>query len=116
MTKSEFSAWVKVTDGSASRWTLDENRWHNNEEMLFYKGGQDGKFIWIYRDGMMHLGTYEDAFPHIGHACFQPMFAKQFASRDEAYARLLECGGGGFVIGSTQKLQSTMAGRAGSHN
>ena len=59
MTKSEFSAWVKVTDGSASRWTLDENRWHNNEEMLFYKGGQDGKFIWIYRDGMMHLGTYE---------------------------------------------------------
>jgi hypothetical protein len=96
MTTSEFREWTKVTE-PRMKWTMDPIRWHNNHEMLFYLGSQNGKFIWIYSDGRMQAGTYEGAMPHIMEACFNPTFGKTFDDQQEAYKRVVEIGGRQFL-------------------
>jgi hypothetical protein len=115
MTTSEFREWTKVTE-PGMKWTMDPIRWHNNDEMLFYLGSQNGKFIWIYPDGRMQAGTYEGAIPQIMEACFNPTFGKTFGGQQEAYHRVVEIGGGQFLrswrrvafeVEKTLKLLST---------
>jgi hypothetical protein len=97
MTKADFKAWTDVTRGSSYSWRIDMFRWHVNRELLFYLGDQDGKFIWIYPDGMLHAGTYKDAVPDLMEATFQPIFTKKFTAREDAYKRVIECGGVQFL-------------------
>jgi hypothetical protein len=98
MTAADFRAWTDVAKGSRFSWKVDTIRWRRYRELLFYVGDEAGKFIWIYPDGMLHAGTYEDAVPDLMGATFQPTFAKKFVTREEAYKRLVECGGGQFLI------------------
>jgi len=97
MRKADFKAWTDVTSGSRLSWRIDTSRWNSNRELLFYCGDQDGKFIWIYPDGMLHAGIYEDAGLNLIEATFQPTFIKKFATREDAYKRVVECGGLQFV-------------------
>ena len=96
MTTNEFREWTKVTD-PRMKWTMDQFRWHNNDEMLFYLGGQKGKFICLYSDGRMQAGTYEGAIRHIAGACFQAAFRKTFDNQQEAFARVVQIGGSQFL-------------------
>jgi hypothetical protein len=93
MTRGELRAWTKITEGSKHRWTLDSITWANRSELLFYRGGANGKFIWINPGGKLQLGTYVDAFPHIGEATFTVTFTKQFGSIREATDGLLAIAG-----------------------
>ena len=88
MTCGEFRAWANVTAISVSQWLRDEVTFHNRGEMLFYRGGERGIYIWIYRDGTLSCGTYEDAVPHIGEATFKQTYSKIFQSQAEAFARV----------------------------
>jgi hypothetical protein len=97
MTKAEFTAWTSVTSASRLSWRIDRSRWNRNRELLFYFGNQDGKFICIYPDGMLHAGIYEGACPNLMEATFQPTFTKKFVTREDAYKRVVECGGIQFV-------------------
>lgn len=97
MTRADFKAWTDVTSGSRLSWRIDASRWNCNRELLFYFGDQDGKFIWIYHDGMLHAGIYEGARPSLMEATFQPTFTKKFVTREDAYKRVVECGGIQFV-------------------
>lgn len=98
MTKGEFKAWAAVTEGSRNSWTFDEITYHNRGELLYYRGGESGTFISIEKDGKFTTGTYEGAIPHVGEASFQVTFAKQFATQDEAYRRMVECLGAQFLL------------------
>jgi hypothetical protein len=98
MTTAEFKAWTAVTKGSPFSWKIDTIQWHEYRELLFYFGDEDGKFIWIYSDGMLHAGTYESAIPDLMGATFQPTFAKKFVTREDAHKRVVECGGGQFLF------------------
>jgi hypothetical protein len=96
MTTNEFREWTKVKEPHM-KWGMDQFRWHNHDEMLFYLGGEKGKFIWLYSDGRMQAGTYEGAIPRITEACCKPTFGKAFDNRQEAFARVVEIGGGQFL-------------------
>jgi hypothetical protein len=96
MTTNEFREWTKVTE-PRMKWTTDQFRWHDNGEMLFYLGDEKGKFICLYSNGRIQTGTYEGAVPHIAGACFQAAFEKAFDSPQEAFARVVEIGGGQFL-------------------
>lgn len=100
MTKAEFAAWTRVTAGSLEEWTLDIIRWYNNKEMLLYLGGESGKFIWIHPDGKLEMGTYEDAIPHIGEACFKITSTEQYPTREAAHFHVYEWGGKQFALGT----------------
>ena len=97
MTKGEFKAWLAHTKGSEHQWQMDPIQFTNHKTMLFYHGGVRGLFIEIDRDGKFFSGTYEDALPHIGKACFKVSFSKQFPSQRDAMLRLIEVGGIAFV-------------------
>jgi hypothetical protein len=93
MTAAEFKAWSDHTAGSRLHWQRDEIMLHNQGASPYYIGGENGKFISIDKTGKLELGTYEGAVPHIGEALFTITFTKQFADKNAAETRLLECGG-----------------------
>lgn len=93
MDKKEFAAWKRQTDSSKYKWTVDEVTFYNKHDILIYKGGEDGHFIEIKKDGKMTIGLYEGAIPHIGEATFIQKGSKQFKTQDEAITRAIEAGG-----------------------
>lgn len=98
MNAQEFAAWTRYTKGSEFSWRLDECARHNLGVLLLCKGGEDGCFVRIERDGKTEAGTYEGAIPHIGEALFKTTFRKTFPNQDDAFARVAECYGTGFLL------------------
>lgn len=90
--------WHQVTLSSNTQWVRDAVTEHNTGDLFAYKGGAQGVYVRINRTGTAEAGEYHGAFPHIGEACFRKTFEKQFASMDEAFARVAECLGAGFVV------------------
>jgi hypothetical protein len=88
MTVGEFKAWEKRTATSVSDWQLDEIHNGDRGDYLFYRGGVNGKFIEISRHGLLMLGEYEGAIPHIGDATFHVRFTKQFPLQVDALVRV----------------------------
>lgn len=97
MTYEEFAAWTQITNSSATKWRMDEITLANRGELLVYKGGRDGIWIRVGRDGDTSGGFYEGAVPHIGEACFTRRHERRFASQDEAVASLCERFGAAFL-------------------
>ena len=94
MTLQEFKAWKAETAKSRGRWLLDPvNCGERGRDMLFYRGGESGKFVSIDAAGGVRLGDYDGAVPHIGEAFFVVKAEKRYANRDEAIARMVEAGG-----------------------
>lgn len=98
MTKSEFESWKRETEKSRHHWQVDEVRRHNSGDLLFYKGGQSGQFIWIAAIGQASVGTYHGAIPHIGDAAFQILHTRRFSSQEEALKTVIEKAGLGFLM------------------
>jgi len=98
MTANEFKNWAAKTASSRTCWTVDEITRHNQGTYLIYRGGTAGNFIEIDKTGLLELGTYEDAIPHIGDAMFRVTFRKQFPDQDAALKRCLEVGGRNFLV------------------
>ena len=98
MTQDEFNHWKAVTDSGAHSWVEDVIRRLNGRGTMYYIGGEDGIYIDISQDGMLELGTYEGAIPHIGEAFFSVKTEKQCSSFDEAFKFACQIGGKRFLI------------------
>ena len=107
MTKDEFNAWMKLTKFSEKKWVLDEIRWANDGELLWYKGGVDGTYIWItpnaYVEGKPNstiaIGEYKGAIPHIMEAEFTPKHSgERFGDVNAASKYVLERLGVAFLL------------------
>jgi len=91
MNKIEFDAWTRETKFSENAWVLDTIRYANTGDLLFYKGGTDGVYVWIQIDGVVSVGTYAYAIPHIGEALFIPKHTNQVANtQEEAFIKIAE--------------------------
>ena len=68
MNQEEFNYWGEITAGSSCRWREDTITRLSGWGALYYMGGESGAFIRISPEGMLQMGTYEEAMPHIGEA------------------------------------------------
>jgi len=99
MTQKEYDQWKRETAKSRSSWTMDQVSFHNRGDLLFFRGGEDGTYIEIRKDGFVSVGYYEGAIPHIGEAIFLKKHGKQLADdRDKALARVVETMGMPFLL------------------
>lgn len=97
MTPEEYAAWKKETETSKFFWRSDPIA-ESKGEYLFYRGGQDGHFIMITKEGEVSIGYYRDAIPHIGEARFDPRHSKKLAgTADDALVIVIERLGMGFL-------------------
>jgi len=93
-----FAAWMAVTESSRNKWVEDEIYQLNGRGAMYYKGGEDGVYMRIHKDGTLEAGNYEGAIPHIGEAIFKPVVTKHLASFSEAYKTAMEAGGKQFMV------------------
>jgi len=98
MTRREYDFWQEETQRSKSQWRMDEISLHNNNEYLFYKGGEHGFFIMIDVTGKIEIGNYIGAYPHIGEAVFNIRGTKTLPTQDEAVRRVVSHLGIQFLI------------------
>lgn len=98
MTPAEFAAWKAETDKSKHQWRLDPIQMANHNTMLAYRGGENGSYVEIDETGLLSLGQYEGALPHIGEAMFTERFKRQYSSFGAAFADCVEAGGLQFLF------------------
>lgn len=77
MRRIELDSWLSVTKLSEMVWICDRVTLHNRSEYLLYKGGENGIYLRITKEGQAEMGFYEGALPHIGEAIFMPRFSKK---------------------------------------
>jgi hypothetical protein len=97
MTEDELRNWMAITQGSENRWTEDEIYRLNGHGSLYYTGGAQGIYLKAEQSGLLTVGRYEDAIPHIGDAMFTEYGSLQFPDYNAAFARMIEIGGIGFL-------------------
>ena len=93
-----FASWIAITESSRYRWVEDEIYHLNGRGAMYYKGGEEGIYMCIRKDGTIEAGRYEDAFPHIGDATFTPLVSKSYESYAKAYQAALEATGVPFLV------------------
>lgn len=94
MTKAEFELWQTETARSTRRWTIDlVHNGLNGQWLLAYKGGTDGHFFEVTRDGTVRIGSYEGAIPHIGEAAFKVMHTYKCKDWNDACSRFFSAMG-----------------------
>ena len=99
MTKQEFDAWKAETARSRNQWIMDEiHNGRDGQDLVVFKGGEDGQFIRIDQSGLCELGSYEGAIPHIGEALFTITGVHKCATFDEGCTRLLTALGARFLL------------------
>jgi hypothetical protein len=99
MTAQEFKNWMEKTKFSEKKWTFDNVTYANRKAMLFYKGGMNGQFINIESDGLVQIGDYEEAYPHIAEAFFKVRHERVVAKNgDEALSFITQKLGVQFLI------------------
>ena len=98
MTDKEFAYWQNATEISKFQWAEDEVTYLNGRGRLYYTGGQDGYYMRVLPDGQFIIGTYEDAYPHIGEAMFTKKAEHKFENENDAFMAALKIGGKGFLI------------------
>lgn len=98
MTKDEFDYWQSRIENSRFQWTEDAIFRLNGRGAFYYQGGEDGIYIKIHKSGLVEVGTYEDAFPHIGEASFTVKAERQCKDYNEAFAAAMEAGGKKFLL------------------
>jgi hypothetical protein len=101
---NEFEAWTRETAASKWEWKVDEILLANRGELLAYKGGSSGQFVQVDKTGLVSVGSYEDAIPHIGEALFKVSNRIQIENFGAASARLFELMGAvafrNFIVGA----------------
>ncbi|MFA5416901.1 MAG: hypothetical protein WC341_00445 [Bacteroidales bacterium] len=99
MTKQEFEAWKKETERSKDQWIIDQiHNGKNGQNLLTFKGGENGHYLLIDNEGLMMVGTYEGATPHIGEASFKITAKHQCLDFNDAIKKLLTEAGFQFLV------------------
>ena len=97
MTQHEFEYWQAVTQSSKYQWVEDRITRLNGNGALYYTGGEDGLYMRLSPDGKLTVGTYEDAFPHIGEAMFRREAEHQQPDFSSAFEAACKLGGKQFL-------------------
>lgn len=110
MNREEFDYWRDITVRTSYRWQEDTITRLNGRCALYYMGGESGAFIRISPEGMLKMGTYEEAIPHIGEAFFTVKAEKNDCSFNAAFQFACQLGGRKFLedIFSNDKLPRNM--------
>ncbi|MDD3229977.1 MAG: hypothetical protein PHE09_12280 [Oscillospiraceae bacterium] len=98
MDQKEWEHWQAVTASSTHKWVEDAIFRLNDRGAMYYTGGEDGIYMRIKKDGMLELGTYEGALPHIGEASFTVKAQKKYPDFNEAFQTACELGGKKFLM------------------
>jgi len=78
MNKAEFEEWKQHTEASKRTWTLDPiHNGQHGQDYLFHRGGIDGQFIEVTPIGLIRIGNYTGAVPHIGEAMIRVHYSKK---------------------------------------
>ena len=93
MTNEELEYWQAVTASSEGKWVEDYIYRLNGRGAFFYKGGVDGIYIEAQSDGLLTVGRYEGAIPHIGDAIFSIKLEQKYDSYNEAFENMCKLGG-----------------------
>lgn len=93
----DFKRSQKITHSSEDGWVEDHITGLNGRGALFYKGGENGRYMRISPEGMLTVGTYEGAYPHIGETIFSPAEQHRFESFDKALETACQLGGADFM-------------------
>jgi hypothetical protein len=112
MNKQEFAGWRALTESSRNLWTEDDIYRLNGRGAFYYRGGEDGQYIRIQKDGLLEAGTYEGAIPHIGEAMFRPLVTRQYKNFSEASTAAMELGGKQFLVDMFRGVDHEMAEQA----
>ncbi len=112
MTREEYEGWKAWTETGKFRWQVDPiHNGQNGKDLLAYIGGiNHGKYISIDPDGMLMLGSYRDADPHIGEATFKILAKKKYGSFREAMEHVIQSGGLTFLKDHLPKLECLCGG------
>lgn len=89
MTRDEYKNWQKQTIQSKNNWILDEVRYHNTKDFLFYTGGESGVYLQVSKDGIAEIGEYNGAIPHIGEAIFSRQHSRKLADNADEALRIV---------------------------
>jgi len=98
MDQKEWESWQTVTASSAHKWVEDEIFCLNGRGAMYYMGGEDGSYMQITNDGMLELGIYEGALPHIGEAFFTVKVQKKYPDFNDAFQTACQIGGKKFMM------------------
>jgi hypothetical protein len=98
MDRQEFAAWQAMTESSRFHWMEDEIYRLNGRGAMYHIGGEDGIYLRIGKDGLLDVGTYEGAVPHIGEAVFRSVRQEQHGSFSDAFAAAMKLGGRQFLV------------------
>ncbi len=98
MDQREWESWQSVTASSVHKWVEDEIFRLNGRGAMYYTGGEDGSYMKITNDGMLELGIYEGALPHIGEAFFTVKGQKKYRDFNNAFQTACQIGGKKFLM------------------
>lgn len=99
MSKVEFEAWKRETARSRHQWIIDEiHNGRDGQDLVVFKGGENGKFFRIDQSGLCEVGSYEGAIPHIGEAIFTITGVHKCETFDDGVTRLLTALGASFLL------------------
>ena len=88
MTSAEFQAWKEETARSVDAWVVDRVTGYNQNCCFIYRGGESGKYVRVDSSGLVEVGTYEGAVPHIGEASFKKVGEVQCQGYDNGMFRI----------------------------
>lgn len=92
------ASWQAWTESSRFKWTEDPIFRLNGRGAFYHIGGEDSMYMKAHKDGLLEIGTYEGAIPHIGEAFFTVDARRQCADFNEAFETMLRAGGKRFLV------------------
>ncbi|WP_313180766.1 hypothetical protein [Lacrimispora sp.] len=98
MDQKEWESWLAVTTSSTHKWVEDSIFRLNGRGVMYYTGGKDGVYMQISKDGILEIGIYEGALPHIGEAFFCVMREEKCSDFNEAFQMACQIGGKKFLM------------------
>jgi len=87
MTIKEFEAWKAETNRSALAWVKDPIHSQQPETLFMYRGGESGTYVEV-KGAVVTVGSYTDAFPHIGEGLFKPKGSHTCKNFEDALSRI----------------------------
>lgn len=93
MDSNEFAAWTQHTDRARHGWVRDEVTWHNRKELLMHRGEPEHGAYLRVAGCIVEVGSYWDAFPHIGDARFLITGRRVFKTESDAYTAVVNATG-----------------------
>lgn len=108
MTANEFAYWRATTENSQNHWMKDDIFRLNGHGHFYYFGDEDGVYMKIEKSGLLTIGKYEGAYPHIGEAALNIFDKKQHEDFNKAFESALQYGGKRFLADLFSSSEKTI--------